>query len=147
MSLAAKLKMFAVFVTQKFFGPFKMWTKVNFKPGEPVVVHSTRIKKWGITFLRSEKNIHLDPNGLGLKLEGVEYYWPLFWMARPFSAVSGVVHDSTTSASYEMPLMGSVCQCETLLGPREGEIKIATQWMKGRYVLKDESMQELRRRF
>jgi len=147
LSLLNKIRMSAFALAQTFLGPFEMWTHIDIPQGSPSVQHSTRMTKWGFLFYRSEKTFLLDDDGFGIRLEGVEYFWPLEFKAVPFSPSRGVVDSSTTRASYQMPLAGTACECQAYLGPSEGYIDVATPWLKGRFTLIESSRKVLESRF
>lgn len=48
--------------------------RCRFCPSGNVVEHSTKLKKWGLTFYRSEKKFILNEDGRTIRLEGVEYF-------------------------------------------------------------------------
>lgn len=139
LKLLTKLRISAFALTQKIFGPFHMWTNVDFLEDVQKVQHSTKMKKWGIIFYRSEKTFFIEDDGNGLRLEGAEYFWPLISQPVPFQPVFGSVDKSTTHASYKMPLAGTLCDCQTHLGQPDGYMDISTPWLKGRFTLEEGS--------
>jgi hypothetical protein len=139
LKLITKLRVSTFSLTQKIFGSFQMWTNVNFLKDMKRVQHSTRLSKWGITFYRSEKTFFIESDGCGIKIEGVEYFWPFISKPSSFQPVFGSIDSSTTSASYKMPLAGTFCDCQTHLGQQDGYIDISTSWLKGRFTLSEES--------
>ncbi len=147
LSLSSKFRVSAFDLTQKLFGRFQMWTNVNFRTGRNSVEHSTRLKKWGLTFYRSEKEFDLAEDGKTLRLHGVEYFWPAMCVASPFSPMSGSVDESTTQAVYQMPLAGTSCDCRTYLDGRDAYIEIEAPGLKGRFELTEESKKILASRF
>lgn len=147
LNLLTKLRISAFALTQKIFGPFVMWTNVDFSTDVQKVRHSTMMRKWGISFYRSEKTIFLESDGHGLRLEGAEYFWPLIFRAVPFQPVFGAVDISTTQASYKMPLAGAFCDCQTYLGQANGYMDISTPWLRGRFALNTDSSMIFASRF
>ncbi len=141
--LVNKLRLSAFGFSQRVFGRFSMWTQVEFRKGEKVVLHSIRLKKWRITFYRSEKEFELDSDGRTVRLRGVEYFWPFICLPVSFEPLSGAVDESTTGASYQMPLAGTSCDCQTHLDQPEGYITIQTPWPKGRFSLTESSVERL----
>lgn len=137
--LWTKLSLSAFSFFQKLPGSFRMRTHVEMQKEEKKVLHSTSLKRWGITFYRSKKTFHLASDGQGLSIEGVEYFWPLISRAYPFAPAKGFVAPSTTQAIYQMPLAGALCDCKTHLGQQEGYIELATPWMRGRFRLTESS--------
>jgi hypothetical protein len=111
------------------------------------VRHSTKLLKWGVCVTRSEKTFHLDPNGTNIRLEGVEYYWPLTREAIPFPPMVGAVDASTTSARYNMPLLGMPVDCTVMLNPELAEIRLSNDWLRARFWLKEDSLAVLKARF
>lgn len=133
-------------IVQRFLGPLDMWTNVDFQESANLVRHSTKIKKYGLTIYRSEKKFFLDENGIGIRLEGKEYYWPLSFIGFSFVPTVGLVDASTTRASYQMPMAGSRCDCRAFLEVPEGYIDIAAPWINGRFSLTDASNETLKER-
>lgn len=140
-----RISLFAM--TQKIFGPFQLWTHVDFVKESQQVKHTTIMKKWGFIFYKSHKTISLASDGIGLKLEGAEFFWPLISRAVSFQPVVGSVDVSTSKASYQMPLAGTLCDCKTYLGPYEGYMEISTPWLRGRFTLQASSKEILASRF
>jgi hypothetical protein len=147
LSLLNKLSVCGLMFTQKFFGSFQMWTKVDFVEGRAKVYHTTKIKKLGFTFYHSEKTFFLNPDENGMRLEGVEYQWPMMWKAEPFRPVSGLVESSSTRARYQMPFLGLTVDCQAILERDQGQIEIQTPWLLGNFVLTPESQQIIASRF
>lgn len=143
----SKISLSALILAQDFTGSLQMWTKVDFQESVSVVHHSTRMKKWGLTIYRSEKDFILEEDGYGIQLEGVEYYWPLGFLAIPFKSQRGIVDVSTTRASYQMPMAGIACDCQAILELPNGQIKISTPWFNGSFMLTEDSNNRLAKRF
>jgi hypothetical protein len=141
----ARLSMFAI--SQRLFGSFRMWTFVDYEMGASLVRHSTKMKKWGLTFYKSEKTFMLEDDGESLQLDGVEYFWPFLNSPVPFTQLTGAVQKSTTSATYDMPIAGTQCKCQSFLNKDEGYINIETPWLYGRFTLCPDSIKRLVVRF
>jgi hypothetical protein len=147
LSFPNKLRVVALMATQLFLGRFSMWTLVHFPAGAGQVNHFTRIRKWGITFLRSEKIFHFQEDGVGLRIEGEESFWPRLAKAYPFSPTKGAVAESATEASYQMPFFGQPSDCRAHLGPPWGEIRLENEWASVKFSLTPAANAELLRRF
>lgn len=145
--LITKIRLSAFALSQIIIGPFQMWTSVDFQKANQKVYHSTKLSKFRITFYRSEKTFFLEEEGHGIRLEGVEYFWPLNFKAVPFHPVLGSVDKSSIHASYQMPLAGTLCNCQTYLGESEGYMEISTPWLTGRFTLTQNSRRILASRF
>ncbi len=143
MPLLTKLRIAAFVFTQDLFGPFSMWTNVDYQESSARVNHSTKLKKWGIVFYRSEKVFELDADGQSLRLTGFEYFWPLGQVAVSFAPLSGRVDESAMRANYQMPLAGAVCDCRTYLNQPQGFIEIQNPWLKGRFTLTGSSVEQM----
>lgn len=94
-------------------GPFHFITTVECKPhGE--VLHTTRLRKFGISFLHSAETITLDPNGRDFTLRGSQRYWPTgLWHSRSITG-HGQVDETATRATYEFTWFGTRMQQSTL---------------------------------
>ena len=146
-SVVTKVCISMLIFAQRILGPFQMWTNVRLQESANLVRHSTKLIKFGFTIYRSEKIFFLSENGFEVRLEGKEYFWPLNFVGIPFPPTTGAVDASTTRASYQMPLAGTVCSCQAVLEIRGGSMDIATPWMKGRFSLTEASNKKLRERF
>ena len=146
MNLIYKIQIILMIVTQKFFGQFKMTSKVDFENNLQFVVHSLYITKWGILFYKSIKQIKLDKNGFDLYLEGDEYIWPFLKSPKKFKNYTARVNENYTSAKYEWPLFGLKAQAETLLNKDEGIIYTNLGWLSCSFNLTHHSMLELNKR-
>jgi len=94
-------------------GPFQFITTVECKPqGE--VLHTTRLSKFGVSFLHSVETITLDPNGRDFTLRGSQRYWPTgLWHSRSITG-HGQVDETATRATYEFSWFGTRMQQSTL---------------------------------
>lgn len=145
-SLLNKFRALSLLLVQAVFGPYKMKTKVEFRQTDQCVVHTTLLKKWGLTLLRSHKIIHFNPNGVDLEINGEEFYWPFTWKAIVVSNLKGFVESSATRARYQMPLFGLVSQCEAIMEDSEATIKVHLPWIEGVFKFTESSKEELKKR-
>lgn len=142
-----KLRIALLIFMQNLFGPFIMWTRVQYDERQSKVHHSTRLKKWGLTWYRSEKTFFLNEQNSKLRVEGFEYHWPAMNTPVPFRSLQGLVDASSKQAWYQMPLLGVVSECRTILEPLLGTIDLETSWLKGHFSLTEDSLHVLTSRF
>lgn len=111
-------------------GPFQFITTVAFSaPHE--VLHTTRLRKFGISFLHSVETITLDPNGRDFTLRGSQRYWPTgAWHARSFSG-AGQVDETATRATYDFAWCGTRMQQSTLRHEHGVDIVQRSPWSHG----------------
>lgn len=147
LSIFNKLRVMGLVLAQMMLGHFQMWTKVEFGEDQSEVRHSTRIKKWGLSWYRSEKIFTLDPDGHGILLQGSEYFWPALFRPAPFKSQEGIVDSSATKATYQMPFLGSFVNCVVVMDGLIGTIEINTSWLEGKFVLTQDSLKKLSMRF
>ena len=147
LSLKQKIRFSSFVVSQWIVGPSKMETDLHFDLSKSEVQHRTRLSKFGVELLRSEKTFALQPNGNGLTLQGNEFFWPCLKSPVPFKGLVGTVEDSTTRAMYQIPMLGSVCDCKTVLEPNDGSIQLTNEWMSAKFNLVPKSKDVLRSRF
>lgn len=147
LSVLNKLRLMGLVLSQWMLGQFQMWTKVEIVENQFEVRHSTRINKWGISWYRSEKIFKLDPDGHGIHLQGFEYLWPAMFRPVPFKPQGGTVDSSATTATYQMPFLGSFVNCVVIMDGLTGAIEINTSWLDGKFVLTKDSLQNLSMRF
>ena len=134
LSLTNKLRILDLALSQIFLGKYKMLTSVNFNDSKKIVKHSTRLKKWGFLIYRSEKSFVLADDGQKFAVEGFEYCWPFIWKAVPFTPSKGVVSSSATRASYRMPMLTNIYECETFMDKSPKEIHLECSWLKARFT-------------
>lgn len=147
LSFMNKIRLTAFMLSQVVFGPFYMWTMTDFKEGSNEVLHFTKIKKWGFTYMKSKKSFLLEPDGLSLRVEGVEGHWPITKRTSSFQPMLGSVDATATRATYQMPFMGISCACRTVLEPQIAEVYISTPWLQGQFSMTRESKNRLEERF
>jgi hypothetical protein len=139
-------RLVASVIGQTLLGPFHFWTRVDYVPGELTVRHSAAISKWGMTFLRSEKVMTLDPDGSRMTLAGCEFHWPLMNRPIPFGPFEGKVLSCSTQAEYEMPLLGTPCLYRTFLDGEEGRVTLDAGFFGGEILLEEGSLAIIRQR-
>ena len=144
--LVSKIRLSMFSFSQAIFGSYSMWTKINFQKNSDVVYHSTKLRKWGITFYSSEKEFKLKNDGKTLHLQGEEFFWPLNFISVAFAPSLGEVDESTMGATYKMPLAGASCDCKSYLDQPSGYMKIHTPWLEGKISLIKPSQDILRQR-
>ena len=111
-------------------GPFYLLTTVECKgPGE--VLHTTRLNKFGISFLHSVETITLDPNGRDFTLRGSQRYWPTgLWRSRGITG-HGKVDETATRATYEFTWFGTQMQQSTLRHEHGVDLLQQSPWSRG----------------
>ena len=138
-----KVRLASFVLSQHLLGRYRMNTVVAVDLSKHQVKHSTVVKKFGISILRSEKTFSLHPNGYDLELRGAEYYWPFTNLPVEFKPMRGCVHSSSTRAEYEMPLVGLTTRCESVMESPQAFIRIQLPWFEGVFNFTTESMKEL----
>lgn len=142
-----KVRLTSFMLSQVIFGPFYMWTLTDYQEGSNEVLHFTKIKKWGFTYMKSKKSFLLEPDGHSMRVEGVEGHWPITKKTISFQPMLGSVDATATRATYQMPFMGISCNCRTVLEPQIAEVYISTPWLQGQFSMTRESKDRLAERF
>lgn len=105
MSLMDRLLVRSLVVAMRLFGPFRLETSVDASaPG--VVVHTTRVAKWGITMMRSLEHIALAADGRAARMR-IEMRAPIFSPARVEDDTPVVIDAAGLRASYRFSWFGA----------------------------------------
>jgi hypothetical protein len=127
-----RLRMGALVLWPKLIGRFVFETTVDYTTngarGE--VVHTTRVSKWGITFLRGVEILSLDENGRDFRLRAEHRFWPAMWRVRKFDG-HGQVDETGTRATYSFPWFGTTMRQTTLAEEGGATITQETEWSRG----------------
>ena len=99
-----RLRLLALLATAQLFGVCRLDTSVD-ASGE-VVVHTTRVSKWGMTLMRSTEWLTLDANGRDLSMRIAMRYWPMPWRER-ISVAPATVDAAGRRADYRIPWFGT----------------------------------------
>ncbi len=145
--LEHKFRLVGFVLTQKIFGSFKMKTFVDLGTDPHQVGHTTEFFKSGICFFRSQKTFTLDQDGRRIRLKGQEYFWPFMKSGKGFIETSGIVDDPNVKAHYKMPMFGLPTDCEVVMAPNEGSMRLRGDWVEADFALMPLSLEVLKGRF
>lgn len=104
-----KLRLRMTVWTAKLLGPLTMRTSVDYETrGEAgVILHTTRVSKWGLTLLASEESFTVDPTNVGaFRMRGGLRMIPTYWDMRSFGEGQGTVDDTASRATYTFDWLG-----------------------------------------
>ena len=104
MPLGERLRLLAMLATTRLFGVCRLDTSVD--AAAEVVVHTTRVSKWGLTLMRSTEWLTLDANGRDLSMRIAMRYWPTLWRER-ITVAPATVDAAGRRADYRIPWFGT----------------------------------------
>lgn len=105
MSLADRLRMLSMALSARLVGPARLETSVD--AGGDEVVHTTRVSKWGLTFMRSTEWLALAANGRDLTMRIDLRLAPTPWRVRAIPPSPARVDEAARHASYRFPWFGA----------------------------------------
>ena len=105
MSLLDRVRMASMALSSRLIGPSRLDTSVDASGDE--VVHTTRVSKWGMTFMRSTEWLALGPNGHDLTMRIDLRLAPTPWRVRAIPPSPARVDETASRASYRFPWFGT----------------------------------------
>ena len=90
-------------------GPLVLETSVHSRSrgDQGIVIHTTRLRKFGITLYEAIETFTLHDNGQDVAIERVQRLAPAFSYSREVGESRAEVDPSATRAVYQFPFMGS----------------------------------------
>ncbi len=103
-----RLRVLSLVSVAPLLGPLTLETSVDYHRAGAggLVLHTTRVSKLGMTFLRSVERLTLLDNGRDLTMAGEQHLWPALWHGRAFDG-TGQVDETGTRATYDFPFFGT----------------------------------------
>jgi len=138
MSLIDRLQLLAFFLLFKLPGPAQILTQMDYHslgPTQNVVKHTTEVKKWGWSLMRSKEEFYLKPDGVSVAVTVKQYTWPYLASGRSFGKSHCVVNANAIQAKYTFDWFGTpliqTTYIEMGLGDIAGDITMDVGWAKG----------------
>ena len=107
--LADRLRVLSLLVATRLAGPCRLETSVDASSGAArnEVVHTTRVTKWGLTFMRSIERITLAADGREATMRIEMRLAPTLWRTRIEPATPAVIDPAGRRASYRFTWFGT----------------------------------------
>jgi hypothetical protein len=113
LSLMDRGRLLSLLLAARLFGPFRLETGVDASAaGGGAIVHTTRVAKWGITFMRSVERIALSADGRSAAMRIEMRVAPTLWKARVESDTPVAIDAAGRRASYRFTWFGVPLQQE-----------------------------------
>lgn len=111
-----KLRLRMTVWTAKLFGPLRMDTTLDYRTSgdQGVMLHTTRVSKWGFPLMLSRESITMDADGRRFVMRGGLRMIPSYWNIRDFGEGQGVVDETATRATYTFDWLGVTMRQETV---------------------------------
>ena len=109
LALADRLTVLSLAWGTRFLGALRIETSVDYASGAArgVVVHTTRISKWGLTLLRGIETLRLDANGRDLTMDAETRMVSTPWRTTRFTGAPASVDEAGMRATYRFPYVGT----------------------------------------
>jgi hypothetical protein len=134
-----RLRVLATVLLPRLLGPLVVETNVDYRSkGEQQgeVIHELRVKKWGMTFFRSNESLLLHENGSDLTIRGEQRFWPTMWRSRDFGDSRGLVAERGTRATYSLQWLGTRMRQIGEIEEDAVRITMETDWARGVQLLR-----------
>ncbi|MEO8605370.1 MAG: hypothetical protein ABI629_22565, partial [bacterium] len=103
-----RLRLLSMVYGERLFGALRIETTVSASgAADAVVVHTTRVSKWGMTLMRSVDTLVLARNGRDLTMRIAMRLAPTLWRARVSPPSPASVDADGRCASYRFPWLGT----------------------------------------
>ena len=113
MSLVDRLRLLSMVAATRLIGPARLETSVDASQADRgVVIHTTRVRKWGMTFMRSVEHITLGTDGQTVSMRIEMRLAPAPWRVRVEPAAPAMVDADGSRASYRFTWFGTAMRQE-----------------------------------
>ena len=111
-----KLRLWSTVWMSRLLGGLTMRTMLDYQTSGSagVILHTTRVSKWGITLLASEESFTVDADGRSFVMRGGQRMIPTYWHVQPFGEGRGTVDASATRVTYRFQWLGVEMLQETV---------------------------------
>jgi hypothetical protein len=140
MSLLDRVRLLSMALSSRLVGPARLETTVDASGGaaRDEVVHTTRVSKWGLTFMRTTEWLALAPNGRDLTMRIELRLAPTPWRVRVIPPSPARVDETASRASYRFPWFGTEMRQEAERSADGGTVTLTqeTAFSRGVQVLR-----------
>lgn len=131
MSLFNRFRVISMVVSAKIIGAPRIETVVDYRGEQNEVHHELAIRKWGMTFYRSNEVLSLDADGHSLHISGQQRMFPFMGSPEDLGDAPGTINESGTGAHYTLQWLGGPLEIRTEMVDGGANINMDTGWGGG----------------